>query len=83
MTVLDATKIFLKDCDREVRKLGYKCDDCHMAPEGFMPLFGLVPQFAGDCYERHIEARRLTAEILVKRVKGIEFTEIDDEQGGT
>ncbi|MDE7345395.1 MAG: hypothetical protein K2N48_01480 [Muribaculaceae bacterium] len=83
MTILDATKIFLKDCDKEVRKLGYKCDDYHMAPEGFLPLFGLVPQFAGDCYKQHIEARRLTAEILVKRVKGIEFTEIDDEQGGT
>lgn len=79
MTVMDAVKIFVKGCDLEARRRGYTCRDYYMMPDHFMPLFGLIPQFSGDCYDRHIEARRLTANILVNRVKSITFTERDEK----
>ena len=77
LTIMDAVKVYARMCDAEIRRRGVWTCDCCMLQSEFMELYPLIPEFAGDCYERDIEARRLTAGILANRIKGIKFSEIN------
>ena len=69
MTILDAVKAYARRCDREIRER-YRVDvpDMCMVQKEFMALYDLVPQFAGDCYDAKLPARKLTAGILIKEL---------------
>lgn len=77
LTIMDAVKMYARMCDREIRDRGiWTCDLCLLQSE-FQELYPLIPQFAGDCYRGDVEARRLTAGILVNRINAIKLTETD------
>lgn len=69
MTILDAVKAYARSCDREIRER-YRVDvpDMCMVQGEFMKLYGLIPQFAGDCYDAKLPARKLTAGILINEL---------------
>lgn len=79
LTLMDAVKIYARWCDRQIASLGIWVCDCCMVQTEFMKLYDLVPQFAGDCYQPNIEARKLTAGILVNRLKKIDIHELLNE----
>ena len=69
MTILDAVSMYARRCDREIRER-YRVDvpDRCMVQGEFLALYGLVPQFAGDCYDKDLPARKLTAGILINEL---------------
>lgn len=71
LTLMDAVKVYARWCDSEIKKRGVWTCDCCMVQTAFLKLYDLVPQFAGDCYQPDIDARRLTAGILANRMKSI------------
>lgn len=79
LTLMDAVKIYARWCDSEIAKFDVWVCDCCMVQTEFMKLYDLVPQFAGDCYQLDIEARKLTAGILVNRLKGMKLTDLLNE----
>lgn len=79
LTLMDAVKIYARWCDSRIASFGVWVCDCCMVQTEFMKLYDLVPQFAGDCYQPNIEARRLTAGILVNRLKGIDIHKLLNE----
>lgn len=72
LTVMDAVKVYARKLDEKMRReYSLFCPDCSLVQTEFLRLYGLIPQFAGDCYRPNIEARRLTANILANRVESI------------
>lgn len=71
LTLMDAVKIYARWCDKEIARHGvWVCDYCMVQTE-FLKLFGIIPEFAGDCYRPDIEARRTTSKILANRLREI------------
>lgn len=78
MTIMDAVKIFSSQCAAKMRDYGlYRVKEHCMILDEFLALYPLVPLFAGDCYIPNLPARKLTAEILVKRVNQLEVVKSD------
>lgn len=72
MTVLDALKMFAGECDAFIRK--YYPEAPHsILPDHFSRLAVLLPEYAGDCYDRHSRARKLAAESLLNEINKMEF----------
>lgn len=72
MTVLDALKMFAAECDVFIRK--YYPEAPHsILPDHFRRLAVLLPEYAGDCYDRHSEARKIAAESLLDEINKMEF----------
>lgn len=72
MTMLDALKLYAAQCDSFIRQ--YYPDAPHsILPDHFIRLDMLLPEYAGDCYNRHSEARYVTARILLKEINNIEL----------
>lgn len=71
LTLMDAVKIYARWCDSQIAAMGIWVCDCCMVQTEFMKLYDLVPQFAGDCYQPDISARKTTAAILVNRLKEV------------
>lgn len=76
MTVIDTMKLFADESDAWMEAHGV--DGHTVMPKHFGPLAILIPQYAGDCYDPHSEARRITAGILLNEIKKIELY---DENG--
>lgn len=76
MTVIDTMKLYAADCDKWIREQGVNAHS--ILADHYLRLATLLPQFAGDCYNANMEARKLTAKILLNEIKNIE---IHDEHG--
>lgn len=76
MTVIDTMKFYAAECDEWIR--GHGVEAHSILSDHFIRLSMILPQFAGDSYNANIEARKLTAKILINEIKAIE---IHDEQG--
>ena len=84
MTVLDAVSIYARRCDSEIRtRYGIDVPDRCMVQREFLELYSLVPQFAGDCYDKDLPARRLTSGILINELQKTDIDIYWDEQGRT
>lgn len=68
LTLMDAVKVYARRCDREIAAMGVWVCDCCLVHTEFLKLYDIIPQFAGDCYQPDIEARRLTAGIIARRL---------------
>lgn len=79
LTLMDAVKAYARWCDKKISSFGVWVCDCCMVQTEFMKLYPLVPQFAGDCYQPNIEARKTTASILVNRLKEISLHKLLNE----
>lgn len=72
LTVLDAVRLFADECDAFIRRY------CPEAPHSILPdhfkrLAILLPEYAGDCYDRYSNTRHLTARTLLNRIKEIKL----------
>ena len=80
LTVMDSVKVYARRLDEKMRReYSLFCPDCSLVQVEFLRLYGLIPQFAGDCYRPDIEARRLTARILANRVESIVMRYEDED----
>lgn len=69
MTILDTVSLYARKCDKEIReKYKVAVPDMCMVQKEFLPLYNLIPQFAGDCYDKNLPARKLTAGILINEL---------------
>lgn len=78
MTLLDALRMYAAECDAMIRRY-------YPAPHSILPpqvaeLSGLVPLFAGNCYNAASEARRLTARILLNEINAISIRRDDGDE---
>lgn len=71
LTLMDAVKVYARQCDAEIQKLGVWTCDCCLVQAEFLQLYPLIPQFAGDCYRPDISARAVTARILANRLSSL------------
>lgn len=72
LTIMDAVSIYARRCDSTLKsRYDFHTADRCLVQSDFLKLYGLVPQFAGDCYNPDLEARRLTANILANRLQTI------------
>lgn len=77
MVVLDAMTLYAAECDGWIRRQGVRGHS--ILSDHFRRLAVLVPQFAGDRYTYRLEARRLTARILLKEINSIEIFDDNGE----
>ena len=64
--------VFAGECDAFIRK--YYPEAPHsILPDHFSRLAVLLPEYAGDCYNRHSKARKLAAESLLNEINKMEF----------
>lgn len=74
LTLMEAVRIYARECDAEARRYGVWMPDCAIVPGTFLRLYPLIPLYGGDCYTGPTEAGRLTSGILVNRLKKIKIT---------
>lgn len=72
MTIIDTMKLFAVQCDKFIRKF-YPTAPHSILPDHFEKLSILIPEFAGDCYDRHSQSRYITARILLNEINKIEL----------
>ena len=80
LTLMDAVKIYARWCDSQIASYDVWVCDCCVVQTEFLKLYPIIPEFAGDCYQPDIEARRLTAGILANRLRSIRLEEILSEK---
>ena len=80
LTLMDAVKTYSRWCDKQIHSFGVWTCDCCMVQTSFLKLYDLVPQFAGDCYQSDIGARKLTAGILANRLKSMKLEQLFGEE---
>lgn len=68
MTMLDAVRIYARQCDAALESHGLPHIDCAMVQGELLALYPLIPQFAGDCYRAGIQARAVVAHNIVRRL---------------
>lgn len=71
MTANDAVRMFSDRFDRWLRAHGVNGNTVY--PKEFRRLCILLPQFAGDCYNPRLPARKITATVLVNELERIEI----------
>lgn len=76
MAVMDAMRLYAAECDRWIMRHGVYAHS--ILPDHFKRLAVLLPEFAGDCYNKDSESRRITARALLNELKTID---IYDEYG--
>lgn len=74
MTVVDAVRMYARECDTWIREQGVKTRHSILS-DHFTALGRLLPEFAGDCYDRHSETRYITAMIILNEIKKLEINE--------
>lgn len=79
LTLMDAVKIYARWCDSQIASMGIWVCDCCMVQTEFMKLCLIMPEFAGDCYQPDITARKTTAAILVNRLKSVSLIQLLNE----
>lgn len=72
MTVLDALNLYAAQCDKFIRQY-YPQAPHSILPDHFTRLGILLPEYAGDCYNRHSKSRHITARILLSEINKIEL----------
>lgn len=72
MAVLDALMLYAVQCDEFIRKY-YPGAPHSILPDHFKLLAKLLPEFAGDCYDRDSMSRQITAKILLNEINAIEM----------
>lgn len=72
MTVIGAMKLYARECDEWIRSQGVK-DRHSILSDHFTALEMLLPEFAGDCYDRNSESRRITAGIICNEIRRIDI----------
>ena len=73
LTLMDAVKIFARRCDKKIASYDVWICDCCMVQTEFMKLYPLIPQFAGDCYQPNLSARKLSAGIIANKLQNLEL----------
>lgn len=71
LTVLDALLLYAAQCDKFIRQ--YYPAPHSVLPDHFRRLAILLPEYAGDCYNHHSQARYVTARILLNEINKIEL----------
>jgi hypothetical protein len=79
LTVLDTVMLFARQCDRYI-EIYYPEAPHSILPDHFVQLAKLLPLFAGDIYNPNMQARTLTAKILLNEVNRIELFDEDGKQ---
>lgn len=74
MTVLDTLVLYAAQCDTLIRKY-YPQAPHSILPDHFKKLAILLPEYAGDCYNRHSKTRARMARTLLDRINEIELYE--------
>lgn len=70
VAVTDALRLYADEADRWIASYGVT--GVHsVLPDHFRRLAVLLPEFAGDCYNRDSESRKLTARILLAEMKQV------------
>lgn len=72
MTMLDALRLYADECDKFIRRY-YPAAPHSILPDHFKRLAILLPEYAGDCYDRYSNTRHLTARTLLNRIKEIKL----------
>lgn len=75
MTIVDTMKLYDKHCADWLTNQG--CPTSSIVADHFNRLALLVPQFAGDAYNKDSEARMITSKILYKELLNIEIYDRD------
>ena len=73
LTLMDAVKIYARRCDKKIASYDVWVCDCCMVQTHFMKLYLLIPQFAGDCYQPNLNARKLSAGIIANKLQDLEL----------
>ncbi|MDE7180064.1 MAG: hypothetical protein K2N88_02560 [Muribaculaceae bacterium] len=73
LTLMDAVKIYARRCDKKIASYDVWVCDCCMVQTDFMKLYPLIPQFAGDCYQPNLNARKLSAGIIANKLQDLEL----------
>lgn len=74
MTIIDTMQLYAAKCDAFIFKY-YPRAQHSIMPDHFRRLAILLPQYAGDCYRNHSDARYVTARILLNEIDNIELYE--------
>lgn len=72
MTVLDTLVLYAAQCDTFIRKY-YPQVPHSILPDHFKQLAILLPEYAGDCYNRHSKTRARIARALLDRINEIDL----------
>lgn len=72
MTVLDALVLYAAQCDIFIREY-YPRAPHSILPDHFRKLAILLPEYAGDCYNRHSKTRARIARALLDRINEIDL----------
>lgn len=78
LTLLDTLFLYAEQCDDYIREY-YPQAPHSILPDHFRKLRILLPEFAGDCYDKDSQARSLTAKILLNKINEIELYHTPDE----
>lgn len=73
LTLMDAVKIYARRCDKKIASYDVWICDCCMVQTEFLKLYTLIPQFAGDCYQPNLNARKLSAGIIANKLQNLEL----------
>lgn len=76
MTMLDALVHYAKHCDEKIKQ--YINAPHSILLDHFTRLRELVPYYAGDCYDKDLPSRTITAKILCNEMINLEF--LDDDK---
>lgn len=76
LTLMDAVKDYARRCDKVIASYNVWISDCCLVLPQFLALFNLVPQFAGDCYQSNLNARKLSAGIIANKLQLMEVPAI-------
>lgn len=69
LTLMDSVKAYSRICEREIlRRYSIKADEGCFMQKHFKLLFTMVPQFAGDCYQPDMQARKISANAIAERM---------------
>lgn len=78
LTLMDAVKIFARRCDKKIASYDVWVCDCCMVMTEFMKLYPLIPEFAGDCYQPDLDARKLSAGIIANKLHDLELESMEE-----
>lgn len=73
LTLMDAVKIYARRCDKTLESYDVWICDCCMVQTEFLKIYPLIPQFAGDCYQPNLNARKLSAGIIANKLQNLEL----------
>lgn len=74
ITILEALRIYARQIDDEIRHdYHIMVKDCSLIQACFLELYTLIPQYAGDCWKPNLDAVRITANVIARKIEEAEI----------